>query len=82
MEIPTEMVTSAFVAVGGAATFLFTWFAKRLTRLERRSEECERDRVVLLRFAHHAVQTAPNLASRLEEDLTQTQLIRLTRRSA
>lgn len=82
MEIPTEMVTAAFVAAGTAVSLTFGWITKRLNRLERRSEECERDRIVLLRFAHHAVQANPTLAARLEEDLTQTQVIRLTKRTA
>lgn len=82
MEIPVEMVSAAFVAAGAAVSWTFAWITRRLNRLEKRSEECERDRVVLLKFAHHAVQTAPALAARLEEDLTQTQLIRLTKRHA
>ena len=82
MEIPVEMVSAAFVSAGAAVSMTFAWITKRLNRLEKRSEECEQDRTVLLRFAHHAVQSQPSLAARLEEDLTQTQLIRLTKRSA
>ena len=83
MEIPTELVASAFVSAGAAVSWTFAWITKRLNRLEKRSEECERDRVVLLKFAHHAVQSMPSLAARLEEDMTQDQLIRLTtKRSA
>lgn len=82
MEIPVEMVSAAAAAAGAAVSITFGWITKRLNRLEKRSEECERDRVVLLKFAHHAVQALPSLAARLEEDLTQTQQIRLTRRTA
>ena len=78
MEIPTELVTAMFAAAGTAVSVTFAWITKRLNRLEKRSEECERDRVVLLKFAHHAVQSMPSLAARLEEDMTQDQLIRLT----
>ncbi len=82
MEIPNEMIMAGGVATASACGVMFRWILKRLASLEKETAECRQDRVVLLKFATRAIHQLPELETELTRDLTQTQLIRLTKRPA
>jgi hypothetical protein len=75
-------VWKSLEAANAATSMRLTAAEKTLANNAKHIADCERDRIVLLKFTNHAIRKLPELGEDLEKEMTTTQLLRLTRAAA